>query len=153
MNSRSTLHRLSLLEQWRYDSFRLLFFIAVLLIFSAIILWILPLFSHGNTQAGFIGLTCGLAINLWLTCIARLHIARPVQADRVVALLESYHYRKCSHGYYDLPIARYKKFKSQRIYLEQQQDAVVLTGPHNILKKVLKKIDSGDHSGKDTSPQ
>lgn len=150
MNSRYTLHRLSLLEQWRYDRFRLLFFVAALLIFSAIILWVLPLFSHGNTQAGFIGLTCGLAINLWLTCIARLHLPRPAQAADVVALLESYNYRKSSQGYYDLQVARYKKFKSQRIYLEHQDESLVLTGPYNILKKIIK---NSSHSGKDNSPQ
>jgi len=153
VNSRYTLHRLSLLEQWRYDHFRLLFFIAALLIFSAIILWVFPLFSHGNPQAGFIGLTCGLAINLWLTCIARLHLPRPVQVADIVALLESYNYRKSPEGYYDLQVARYKKFKSQRIYLEQQGEGLILTGPHNMLKKIIKNRKNSSHSGKDNSPQ
>lgn len=148
MNSRYTLHRLSLLEQWHLDSFRLLFSIALMLIFSVIIIWILPLISHGSIHDGIIGMLCGLLIGFWFTCIARLHIHAPIDADNLVSILESYKYRKTPQGYYDLQIHRYRKFTSQRIFLKKQDGVWVLIGPCNILKKIIKRADIGSFSGK-----
>jgi len=151
VNSRYTLHRLSLLEQWHLDSFRLLFSIALMLIFSVIIIWILPLISHGSIHDGVIGMLCGLLIGFWFTCIARLHIHAPIDADNLVSILESYKYRKTPQGYYDLQIHRYAKFKAQRVFIEKQDGAWVLIGPYNILEKIINQIDKGLHSNNKTT--
>lgn len=143
MNTRYKLYRLSLLDQWRFDHFRLLFCIAVVLIFSAVIYWILPLFGHGNVRNGFVGMLCGLSINFWLTCIGRLRINSVDYTDKLVAILERYKYKKNGLGYYDIPAHRYMKFKSQRIYLDRENEKLVITGPYNILKKVTKQLKSG----------
>lgn len=143
MNTRYTLHRLSLLDQWRFDRFRLLFCIAVVLIFSAVIYWVLPLFGHGNIQNGFVGMLCGLSVNFWLTCIGRLRIDSVDYVDKLAVILERYKYKKNGLGYYDIPAHRYMKFKSQRIYLNRKNETLVITGPYNILKKVIKQLNAG----------
>ncbi|MFZ4834416.1 hypothetical protein [Rouxiella sp. Mn2063] len=149
MHPQYTLHRLSLLQQWRFDSFRLLFCIALMLLFSVIIIWVLPLFSHGNVHGAIIGVLCGLTINFWLTCIARLRINAPVNAEKLLSILEGYQYRKTPQGYYDLQVHRYTKFTSQRIFLQKQDKTWVVTGPHNILKKIIKQVDLASFSDKD----
>ncbi|KOC89577.1 hypothetical protein [Winslowiella iniecta] len=140
MNTQYALRRLSLPEQWRSDPFRIIFMLAMMVFWSAIIVWILPLFSHGNTQAAFIGMLSGLSVNFWLTCIARLRIEQVNPPYAVIALLERFNYQQTADGYYDLKLAGYKKFKAQRIYLTQQEDTLVITGPCNVLKKIIKNI-------------
>jgi len=148
MYTQNTLHRLSLIEQWRFDSFRLLFCIALVLLFSAIITWGLPSLAHGNVHGAIMGMLCGLFLNFWLTCIARLQINVPVNTANLVSILESYKYYKTPQGYYDLQIHRYRKFTSQRIFLKEQDGVWVLIGPYNILKKIIKRADIGSFSGK-----
>ncbi|MGD9427387.1 hypothetical protein ACLHDD_20305 [Pantoea sp. NSTU24] len=143
------LQRLSLLQQWRHDSFRLIFLTIVLLIFSAIMLWILPLFTQGNVHAGYIGLVCGLAANFWFTCIAQLDIDCHENSDELERLLHQFKYEKTPEGFYDLPVARYKKFKSQRIYIVSEGYGLSLRGPYNILKKITKKLNVSSSQGKD----
>jgi len=123
--------------------FACFFCIAVVLIFSSVIYWVLPFFGHGNIQNGFVGMLCGLAVNFWLTCISRLRINCVDHMERLAAILERYKYKKNSLGYYDIPVHRYMKFKSQRIYLCKKNEVLVMTGPYNILKKVTKQLNSG----------
>lgn len=149
MKKFSKLQRLSLLQQWRHDSFRLIFLTIVLLIFSAIMLWILPLFTRGNVHAGFIGLVCGLAANFWFTCIAELHTDCHENSDDIARLLRQFKYEKTPEGFYDLPVPRYKKFKSQRIYIISEGKGLSLRGPYNILKKIAKNLNVSASQGKD----
>ncbi|WP_428946133.1 hypothetical protein ACQK5W_09360 [Pantoea sp. FN060301] len=143
MNIRYTLHRLSLLQQWHRDSTRLIFFLIFLLAFSAVVAWILPLFKHGNIYAGFIGLACGLGINFWLTCISQLHVARQEQPLSLKVLLQRCNYHEIPQGYYTLQVAHYKKSKTQRIYIDLKDGMTVLPGPHNILRKIARRLDEG----------
>lgn len=143
------LQRLNLLQQWRHDSFRLIFLTLVLLIFSAIMLWILPLFTRGNVHAGYIGLVCGLAANFWFTCISQLHIDCHENSYDLERLLRRFNYEITPEGFYDLPVPRYKKFKSQRIYIISESKGLFLRGPYNILKKITKDLNVRPSQEKD----
>jgi len=143
------LQRLSLLQQWRHDRFRLIFLTIVLIIFSAIMLWILPMFTRGNVHAGYIGLVCGLTTNFWFTCISQLDIDCHENIYDLERLLRQFNYEKTPEGFYDLPVHRYKKFKSQRIYIVSEGKGLSLRGPYNILKKFTKKLNVISSQGKD----
>jgi hypothetical protein len=143
MLTKAKLQRLNLLEQWRRDSYRIYFNLAILVIFISIIRWVLPLWIHGNIHDGIVGCICGLATTYWLTCIARLTLPGDVTPDQLTAILTKAKYHATSAGYYDVPAHLPGKFKSQRIYIENQTGQTVLTGPHNILKKIRNKLEEG----------
>ncbi|MFZ4834413.1 hypothetical protein [Rouxiella sp. Mn2063] len=148
MNIDYTFRRLNFFEQWNLDKFRFLLSIALTLILIAISMWILPLFSYRSIHDGFIGMCCGLFIGFWMTCIARLCINIPIDIDKLASILESYEYRKTPHGYYEIKTYRYNKFKYQRVFFEKKDGVWVLTGPYNILEKIINQIENGSYSGK-----
>ncbi|WP_017346526.1 hypothetical protein [Pantoea sp. A4] len=140
---KAKLQRLNLLEQWRRDSYRIYFSLAVLVIYSCIIRWVLPLWVHGNIHDGIVGCICGLAATFWLTCIARLTLPGDVTPDQLTAILTKAKYHATSAGYYDVPLHKRMKFKSQRIYIESLSGQIILTGPYNILKRIRNKLEEG----------
>lgn len=142
MKIRSNLHRLSLLNQWRKDPVRFLIFLIILLVAASIIFWVLPVFFKGNVHGGIVGIICGLSVNFWLTCISTLTLDTVVCRPDVIKILEKFRYRITEAGYYDLPVHRLKKFSSQRVYIEVTAGGMVITGPHNILKKVVNHLNT-----------
>ncbi|NIF21624.1 hypothetical protein [Candidatus Pantoea multigeneris] len=130
--------RLNLLDQWRMDKYHILFSIFVSLVFTAMILWVFPLFAHGNTIDGLIGMLCGLSINSWMTCVSRLYINTPMDVGNIIDLLEERKYKKNAQGDYELSVKKFLEFKPQCISIKEHDDALVLTGPYNILKNITK---------------
>lgn len=142
MKIRSNLHRLSLLNQCRKDPVRIFIFLITLLVAASIVFWVLPLFFKGNVHGGIIGIVCGLSVNFWITCISTLTLDTAVCLPDVINILEKFRYRITEAGYYDLPVHRLKKFRSQRVYIEVTPGGLLITGPHNILKKLVNKLNT-----------
>ncbi|ORM66676.1 hypothetical protein [Pantoea rwandensis] len=135
-----SIHRLNLKAQWQKDSFRVLFFVFTMMLFSVIIKWILPLFSHGNVIGGFSGMISGLLVNFWLTNISELTIKSPIYTDELVTVLNKYKYRQTDHDYYELQVAKLTRFQSQRIYIRNDGNSMILEGPYNTLKKIINQL-------------
>ncbi|KJV45212.1 hypothetical protein VH86_23270 [Pantoea sp. BL1] len=135
-----SLHRLSLIKQWQKDSFRIVFFILTGLFFSAVIKWLLPQLTHGNITGGFTGMLCGLAASFWFTNIAWLRIKSPIRLSDLNSVLAKYHYQQTEQGDYELQIAKYRRFKSQRIYIRNDGNEMTLEGPYNTLKRIINQL-------------
>lgn len=142
MKNRSNIRRLSLLNQWRRDPARFWTFLIILLVASSIIFWILPVFFKGNIHGGIVGIICGLAVNFWLTSISTLTLDMTVHRTDVIRILEKFRYRITDGGYYDLPVHRLMKFKSQRVYIDVTDSGMAITGPHNILNKMVNQLNT-----------
>jgi len=135
-----SLHRLGLIKQWQKDSFRIVFFILIGLFFSAVIKWLLPQLTHGNINGGFAGMLCGLAASFWFTNIAWLTFKTPIRLSDLAAVLNKYNYQQTEQGYYELQIAKYRRFKSQRIYIGNDGNDITLEGPYNTLKRIINQL-------------
>lgn len=135
-----SLHRLSLIKQWHKDSFRIVFFVLIGLFLSDVIKWLLPQLTHGNITGGFTGMLCGLAASFWLTNIAWLTFKTPIRQSDLDSVLEKYHYEQTEQGYYELQIAKYRRFKSQRIYISNDGNDITLEGPYNTLRRIINHL-------------
>jgi len=129
-----------LAKQWQKDSFRIAFFILTGLFFSAVITWLLPQLTHGKITGGFTGMLCGLAASFWFTNISWLKFKTPICLSDLDFILKKYNYQRNEQGYYDLQIAKYRRFKSQRIYISNDGNDITLEGPYNTLKRIINQL-------------
>lgn len=82
----------------------------------------------------------GLLVSFWLTNISELTIKSSIHTDELVTVLNKYKYRQTDHGYYELQGAKLTRFKSQRIYIRNNGNNMILEGPYNTLKKIINQL-------------